>query len=205
MFGVKISDMQKIVRKVKKNHDLALDLYQTNNVDAMYLAGLIADEERVTRQELQEWVKSARWHMVGEYVLAGLAADSPYGWELGLAWIGSDQDHISAAGWATLSATLSVRPDNLLEMDEVGRLLEQVSQTLHQSPNRTRYAMNGYIISVGIYIKSLLDQARAVAEKVGVVTVDLGNTACTAPLAGPYIEKTARTPRHGKKRKRARS
>src|SRR5450432_440649 len=41
-FGVKIGDMQKIAKRIRKDYQLALDLYETGNYDAMYLAGLIA-------------------------------------------------------------------------------------------------------------------------------------------------------------------
>ena len=43
LFGVKVGDLKKIEKKVKKNHQLAMQLYDTGNADAMYLAGLIAD------------------------------------------------------------------------------------------------------------------------------------------------------------------
>ena len=41
LFGVKVGGLKKIVKKVKKNHELSLQLYDTGNSDAMYLAGLI--------------------------------------------------------------------------------------------------------------------------------------------------------------------
>lgn len=44
-FGVKIEDMKPIQKKIKKDYALANELYLTGNADAMYLAGLIADDE----------------------------------------------------------------------------------------------------------------------------------------------------------------
>ena len=58
-FGVKIADLKKIQKRVKKDYQLALDLYDTGIYDAMYLAGLIADDVRMTKKDLQRWVKSA--------------------------------------------------------------------------------------------------------------------------------------------------
>lgn len=41
MFGVKVGDMKTIVKKVKVNYELSLlELFDTGNSDAMYLAGL---------------------------------------------------------------------------------------------------------------------------------------------------------------------
>jgi hypothetical protein len=39
VFGVKIEELKKIQKRVKKDYQLALDLYDTGIYDAMYLAG----------------------------------------------------------------------------------------------------------------------------------------------------------------------
>jgi 3-methyladenine DNA glycosylase AlkD len=49
VYGVKVSDLQVIRKRIKKDYQLALDLYGTGVYDAMYLAGLIADDARMTR------------------------------------------------------------------------------------------------------------------------------------------------------------
>jgi len=53
IFGVKVQDLKKIVKKVKKDHKLSLELFDTKNGDAMYLAGLIADEKKITKTQLK--------------------------------------------------------------------------------------------------------------------------------------------------------
>ena len=61
--------------------------------------------------------------------------------------------------------------------------------------------MNGFVISVGAYVKPLLKQAKRVAKTIGTVSVDMGDTACKVPLATEYIEKIEKMGRIGKKRK----
>ncbi len=58
-FGVKVADLKKILKKTKKNHELSLELFETGNSDAMYLAGLMADENQISKDQLQGWVKKA--------------------------------------------------------------------------------------------------------------------------------------------------
>ena len=65
-FGVKVEDLQKIRKRVKVDHDLALDLYETGISDAMYLAGLIADDMKMTKADLNRWAKGAYWYMLSE-------------------------------------------------------------------------------------------------------------------------------------------
>ena len=48
-FGVKIEYLKPIQKKIKMDYQLAKDPYATGNADAMYLAGLIADDKQMSR------------------------------------------------------------------------------------------------------------------------------------------------------------
>src|SRR5690606_26020152 len=78
-FGVKVGDMKKIQKRVKVNYQLALDLYDTGVADAMYLAGLIADDAKMTKKDLQKWVNAANSPWVIEYAVPWVASGSPHG------------------------------------------------------------------------------------------------------------------------------
>lgn len=205
LFGVKIADIKRLAKKIKIDHALALELYDTDNSDAMYLAGLIADENLVTRDELRKWAKHARWYMLSEYSVAGLAADSPHGWKLGIEWINSGEEMVEAAGWSALSNWISITPDEMLHKDAILEFMNLVTENIETAQNRVRYTMNGFIIAVGSYIPSLSKKALKVARQVGKVDVDMGGTACKVPLAETYINKVISSNHQGKKRKKARS
>ncbi|CAM2070700.1 DNA alkylation repair protein [Sulfidibacter corallicola] len=204
IFGVRVGDLKKIVKKVKADHELSLRLFETGNVDAMYLAGLIAEPKRMTPDLLRTWARQAYWYMVSEYSVAGVAAEGSHGWELGLEWIEAPEDHVSSCGWATLGALLSLRRDEDLDLTAISGLMRRVEETIAEAPNRTRYTMNNFVICVGCYVAPLLDEARAVAARIGKVSVDMGGTACKVPFAPDYIEKVVSMGRVGKKRKKAR-
>jgi 3-methyladenine DNA glycosylase AlkD len=203
-YGVRIGDLKKVVKKVKKNHELALRLYATGNSDAMYLAGLIADENRMSKQQLQDWVKQAYWYMLSEVAVADVAAETPHWQELAKEWMKSEREMIACAGWGTYSAAISVRPNEDLDLEEIGELLEVVERSIHSAPNRVRYDMNNFVICVGSYIPELSDKAKGVAESIGKVSVDMGGTACKVPYAPQYIAKVIDRGNLGKKRPRAR-
>ena len=98
-YGVKVGDLKTLMKPLKRDHEMALELYKTGVTDAMYLAGLIEDENKVSKSQLRTWMEEAYWYMLSEYVVAQLAADSPYGWELGIEWIESSEEGIAAGGW----------------------------------------------------------------------------------------------------------
>src|ERR1700761_6336118 len=96
-FGVKIADLKPIQKKVKKDYELAKGLYATGNADAMYLAGLIADDDAMTKDDLNLWAKKATSNNISEYTVPWVAAQGRYGWELGMDWINDPHEHIAAA------------------------------------------------------------------------------------------------------------
>jgi len=203
-FGVKVGDMKKIVKQVKKDHALSLALFDTGNSDAMYLAGLIADEKKISREELRHWAEKATWHMISEYTVAWIASESPYGWELGLEWIESDSEKIASAGWSTLASLVTIRPDAELDLKHLENLLDRVAATIQTAPNRVRYVMNNFVIAVGASVVSLSGKAIETAQKMGEIHVSMGETACEVPAAVGYIEKIREKGRLGHKKKMAR-
>jgi 3-methyladenine DNA glycosylase AlkD len=203
-FGVKAGDLKKILKKTKKNHELSLALYATGNTDAMYLAGLMADETQITRAQLNDWAEKAYWYYLSEYAVPWVAAETSFGFELGLEWIESDKSQFAAAGWGCLAYYAGVNEDENLDIEKYSALLDRVATEIHDQPNRVRYVMNGFVISVGSYITPLTEKALKIGATVGKVNVEMGGTACKVPLAADYLQKNIEKGRVGKKRKTAR-
>jgi 3-methyladenine DNA glycosylase AlkD len=203
IFGVKVGDLQKLRKQIKVDHPLALALYETGVSDAMYLAGLIVDDARMTKRDLERWAKGATWSMLSDYTVAQTAAQSPHGWELGLKWIDAKAEKIQCSGWATLSNFVSITPDDQLDIATLKKLLQRVEKSIHQAPDRVRYLMNGFVLCVGGYVVPLTKVALAAAEKIGVVQVDMGDTECKVPFVPDYLAKMKSRGVLGKKRKAA--
>jgi len=201
-YGVKVGDLKKILKKTKKNHALSLALYKTGNSDAMYLAGLMADEKQISKDVLYRWVESAYWYYLSEYTVPWVAAETSYGFELGLEWIRSEKESISSAGWATLSNYASI--NDSVDLITYSSLLDEVKNTIHDAKNRVKYTMNGFVIAVGSFIPELTDKSKKIAAEIGKVTVFMGDTSCKVPMAADYISKIESQGKIGKKRKTAR-
>src|SRR5437867_680847 len=87
VFGVKIEELKKFQKQIRVDYQLALDLYDTGIYDAQYLAGLIADDGRMTRKDLEKWLAKGNGPALCKTVVAWVAAESQHGRELGLQWI----------------------------------------------------------------------------------------------------------------------
>lgn len=203
VYGVKIEEMQKVRKQVKKDYTLALDLYDTGIFDAMYLAGLIADDLKMTKDDLRHWAEKANCRTLRSYTVPWVASESLHGRELALEWIASADEAIAATGWATYSSLVSIKGDAELDLAEIEGMLRRVGETIHQQPNDVRSVMNDFVISVGCYVAPLTAVALETAAKMGKVTVIKEGTACKVPYAPDYIQKVQARGTIGKKRKTA--
>lgn len=203
-YGVKVGDLKPIQKKIKKDHDLSLKLYDTGNSDAMYLAGLIADEKQITKKQLQLWVEQAYWYMISEYTVAWVAAESQFGWELAAEWIESDNEMIAAAGWSTYSSLLSITADEEIDTDLIRILMDRAAKHVHDNENRVSYTMNGFVLAAGAFVESLTGKAMNLGEQIGKVEVYMGETNCKVPEIKPYLTKMIDKGYIGKKKKMAR-
>src|SRR5579863_2943483 len=188
LFDVRVGDMKPIRKKIKMDYQLAKELYSTGNADAQYLAGLIADDAKMSKADLQTWVNQALSQNISEYTVPWVAAGSSHGYELAKEWIDSPKEHISAAGWSTLANLVALLPDEKLDLPGLKTLLARVVKTIHAAPNRTRYTMNSFVIALGAYVKPLSADAIAAAGKIGPTNIDVGNTNCEVPVAADYIQ-----------------
>ncbi len=202
-FGVKIEDLKKIQKKIKSDYQLSLELYNTGNSDAMYLAGLIAEPKKMTRADLNNWVEKAYWYMISEFTVPWVTSESPFGTEIALEWIESDKENIASSGWSTLASIAAIKTDDEIDTVLYNGLLEIVTKTIHSERNRVRHTMNNFVIAVGGYCTKLSVDAIRAASTIGTVKVDMGGTACKVPLATEYIKKMHDGGRLGKKRKTA--
>jgi 3-methyladenine DNA glycosylase AlkD len=202
LYGVSVADLKLMAKKIRGEQALAYELYATGIMEAMYLAGMVADGLKMTPKQLNVWALGAvDMQMIAEYTVPWVTVDNPQGRELALQWIKSKNEHVASSGWSTYSGLVALKDDQELDLAEIERLLGHIVKEIHRAQNRVRQTMNGFVIAVGSYVQPLLTTAKAAARQIGEVSVDMGDTACKVPLALAYIEKNEAAGRIGKKRK----
>jgi 3-methyladenine DNA glycosylase AlkD len=201
-YGVSVADLKTIAKTIRGDQALALQLYDTGIMDAMYLAGMVADGSQMSRKQLEDWCEAAvGLRMISEYTVPWVTVDSEHARDLALQWIKSKNEHVASTGWSTYAGLLALKPDHELDLAEIAKLLGSAVKEIGCAQNRVRYTMNYFVIAVGSYVKPLLKQAKAVAKQMGDVSVDMGETSCKVPLASAYIAKIEAAGRVGQKRK----
>lgn len=189
LYGVKTGDLKPIANRIKKDYELSMKLYETGNYDAMYLAGMIADSQKMTEENFYSWIEKAYCHGLSDYTVAITLAKSEIAQEIADNWISSNKELYQSAGWTCYCNLLKNQNDDKFNIEKIKQYLYYIELNIHNSANRVRYAMNSFVIAVGVFYNPLQEQALEVAKNIGEVYVDMGKTSCKTPLATKYIQK----------------
>ena len=188
MFGVSYADLGRLKKKIKVNHEMAIELWETGNHDAQVLASMIADPDQATVKQINDWASSLNNYVItdafSKYVHETKFADKKM-----TQWMNARKEYLPVCGWTLLAlkATKESEPDSNFDA-----YLETIEASIHSERNRTRQAMNNALIAIGIRNSKMEKKAIRVARKVGKVEVDHGDTSCKTPDAESYI-KNARS------------
>jgi len=193
VYGVLTSEIGKLQKKIKLDHALAMDLWKTGNAEARILALQVSDPGKLTRSHAEGLLREGPVHFVGCY-LSGLVAKSPIAEETMRAWMKSPDELPREMGYGILLARLKDDPDSVSDSD-AEKVLATIEKEIHRSANWARYAMNGALISIGVFKPALRGKAIEAARRIGKVEVDHGETTCTTPDAVPWIEKASKRKR----------
>jgi 3-methyladenine DNA glycosylase AlkD len=185
-FGVSYAELYKLQKQLGTDQELAEQLWEMHNHDARILATLIADPARMTVSKLDQWVKAATNQIMRD-AIGNVAINSKSGRRCAEKWITHKTDGIAACGWGVLGA-LAERPD-VFTNAELIRYLKQIRKEIGGERNRVKHGMNQTIIGIGVRNPEMRKLALDVAEAIGKVVVDHGETSCKTPDAGAYILK----------------
>ncbi|HFJ9402623.1 TPA: DNA alkylation repair protein [Bacillus paranthracis] len=186
LFGVSFANLKLLKKKIKKDHDLAILLWETKNMDAMTLATMILDPKKVTTELLNKWVQEVDYYCLMDVLMTAICT-SPIAIERMEDWTKSDDEWIGRAGWSLL-ANIAIK-NKTLQDDFFSPYLEEIKVNIHNEKNRKKEAMNSALIAIGIRNEDLEQTAIEIARKIGKVQVDHGATSCKTPDAESYIKK----------------
>src|SRR3954469_930901 len=167
LFGAATTKMKPLAKKIKINQPLAEKLYATGNYDAMYFAGIIADPMAMTEADFERWMDGAYFYMLSDYVVAVTLAEADIAQDVADKWIASGEELKMSAGWSCYCWLLGNRRDSEFSADKLASMLEQVKNSIHDAPERTKSAMNNFISTVAISYVPLHEKGVETAKAVG--------------------------------------
>ncbi|HRQ71816.1 MAG TPA: DNA alkylation repair protein [Phycisphaerales bacterium] len=198
-FGVKTGDIRKLAKKIKTDHDLALELWKTGNVDAQLLAILAMDPKRLSTAQLDSMVREARFAWVAEWLQSYIIKNRPAAEREALRekWMSkSEKDAWAArAGWHLTASIINNggtsrdrkgADDHTLDLDA---LLDRIEKEMPKAPPETKWTMNSTLGAIGIHHPAHRKRALAIGEKIGLYKDWPVSKGCTIPYVPVWVEE----------------
>ncbi len=108
--GVNLSQLRALAKRLKTQHDLARELWATDDTAAQLLAILICRPKAFERDELDAMLREARAPKVHDWLVNYVVKKSPHSEELRVAWLADPDPVVASAGWALTTERVAKAP-----------------------------------------------------------------------------------------------
>ena len=184
-FGVKMGDIRTLAKKIKTNHELALELWDTGNIEARQLAILIVVPKKLSIDELNKMVRSEKYVWVADWLYSYVIKEHPEKEKLRTEWMKTKDVMAARAGWS-LTAGCVVRSPEVLDLQA---LLDRIESEMPKAAPEVQWTMNTTLAQIGINHPKLCKRALAIGEKLGIYRDYPVSKGCTSPFAPIWINE----------------
>jgi 3-methyladenine DNA glycosylase AlkD len=164
VYGVAKPKMDELVRRIGRDHQLALELWDTGVHDARILAGMIDVAAQVTSKQMNRWVRDFDNWDVCDGTCCHLFVSAEAAWNKAIEWSARNEEFIKRAGFA-LMAYLAYR-DKTAADAKFSRLLPMIAREAYDERNFVRKAVNWALRNIGKRNLRLNRAAIREAEKI---------------------------------------
>ena len=183
-FGVSLGDIRTLAKKIKTNHELAVSLWDTENVEAQFLATLLIQPKKLSAQEMDRMVRSVSFVRVADWLIAYVVRQHSDKEALRRDWMTADDRWAARAGWDLTAERVGKSPDGL----DVPALLDRIETEMANAKPEVQWTMNNTLATIGIHFPKHRKRAIAIGEKLGIYRDYPVSKGCTSPFAPIWID-----------------
>ena len=183
-FGVKLGDIRVIARKIKTDHELALKLWDTGNVEAQLLATLIIKPKSLSADALDKLTRSTTCTQVAEWLNSYVVAQHPEKEALREKWMKAKDRWAARAGWHLTASRVNKSADDL----DLSALLDRIEKEMPKAMPEVQWTMNNTLAAIGIHHSKHRKRAIAIGEKIGLYRDWPVSKGCTPPYVPVWVE-----------------
>lgn len=182
-FGVQLGHVRKLAKEIGANHELALELWATGNIDARQLAVLLMNPKELTREGLDALVRDPGFVNVFDWLDSYIVRKHPEKEALRQAWLDDPNPWAARAGWSLTAERIGKQPEGL----DLEGLLDRIENEMVAAPPETQWTMNNSLAGIGIHHPELRERAMRIGEDLGVFRDYPTPKGCTSPFAPLWI------------------
>ncbi|MGV3616511.1 MAG: DNA alkylation repair protein [Fimbriimonas sp.] len=187
-FGVKMGDLRALAKEIKTQPELASQLWESGNIDAMYLATLLMKPKTLPVEELDRMVGAVTFPYLADWLGTNVIKVHPQKETRREAWMDSDHPITARMGWSLTTERVAKNRDGL----DLTALLDRIEAEMGAAPEPARWTMNFCLIEIGVNSPEHRDRAIAIGEKLGAYRDYPTSKGCTSPYAATCIPELVR-------------
>lgn len=162
--GVSVPDMRKIAKQNGKDHSVALELWDTRIPEAQIVAGLIAEPEKLTEEQMEHWVKDINSWDVCDQVCMNLFDKSPFAWKKIHEWSSRDEEFVKRTAFSLIACI--AWHDKTLPDEKLIELFPLIKREATDERNFVKKAVNWALRHIGKKNKNLNKAAIKLAKEI---------------------------------------
>ena len=162
--GVSVPDMRKIAKETGRDHALAIALWKTGFPEARIVAAMVGEPERLTEEQMEEWVKDINSWDVCDQVCMNLFEKVPFVRKKIDAWSARDEEFVKRTAFS-LIACLAWHDKGAPDEDFI-RFFPVIRMGATDERNFVKKAVNWALRNIGKRNLNLNKIAVEVAEEI---------------------------------------
>ena len=162
--GIKVTDLRKLARRVEKNHELALELWESGIHKARLLATMIEKTGEVTEEQMESWAADFNSWDIVDQVCNNLFRKTTFAHKKVVEWSEREEEFVKRAGFA-LIASLAVH-DKEADDRVFEKYLRLVEREARDERNFVKKAVNWALRGIGKRNQVLRGKAIETAERI---------------------------------------
>ena len=182
-FGVSLGEIRGLAKKIKTNHELALSLWESGNIDAQFLAALLIQPRKLSAEAMDRMVRSIAFVRVADWLSSYVVRQHPDKESLRQKWMAADDRWAARAAWDLTAERVAKSPDGL----DVAALLDRIESEMAEAEPDVQWTMNMTLATIGIHFAKHRKRAVAIGEKLGIYRDYPVSKGCTSPFAPIWI------------------
>ncbi|MCS4592447.1 DNA alkylation repair protein [Brevibacterium sediminis] len=181
--AVNLTKLRAVAKDLKKNDELASELWDSGDTAARLVAILIMRPKAWSEAQLDEMLRDSRVPKVHGWLVSYIVKKSPHAEALRRSWMDDPDPVVASAGWALTSERVNRKPEGL----DLTGLLDVIEAEMSDAPERLQWAMNETLSYIGIENPDLRKRAIDIGERLGVLRDYPTSPGCTSPFAPTWI------------------
>lgn len=161
--GLAVPTLRALARDLKRDHALALALWDTGIPDAQILAGMVAEPAQLTLAQMDHWVAGLQAWDVCDQACLNAFVKSPLAWAAIPRWAAREAEFQKRAGFSLL-AVAAVHQKTRPDADFLARL-PLIEAAAGDDRNFVKKAVNWALRQIGKRSAGLREPALTVAQR----------------------------------------